>query len=167
MNCVLLDASGSTLNNGALADAEAVVLSIAHQSYQARQQLAILAFGNDDCRWLLPPRRAPRDCRPYLSGLPAGGGTPLRRALLQVRDRISEQRHREPELSARVYLLTDGLSRNPVQDIQLTASLTVIDTERARVPLGRCRKLAQTLGGEYQQLADAAPRARPTINGVN
>lgn len=167
LNCVLLDASGSTLGNGALADAEAVVLSIAQQSYQHRQQLAILAFGNEDCQWVLPPRRAPRDCRPYLSDLPAGGGTPLRRALLRVRDRIIERRRQEPDLIARVYLLTDGLSRNPVHDIKLTASLTVIDTERARVPLGRCRALAQELGGEYQQLAEAAPLARATIDGVN
>ncbi|MDN3519540.1 AAA family ATPase [Aquisalimonas lutea] len=157
LNCVLLDTSGSTLDNRALAEAEAVVLGIAERAYHAREQLAILAFGNDGHRWLLTPRRAPKDCTPYLTGLPAGGGTPLRGALLAARDRLARLRRQEPQLSGRFYLLTDGLSRQAVADIELDAPLWVVDTERARVPLGRCREIARALGGQYVPLARAAP----------
>lgn len=157
LNCVLLDTSASTLDHRALAEAQAVILGLAERAYRARERLAILVFGNERIEWLLPPRRAPRDCAQYLHELPAGGGTPLRSALLTARDRLARLRRKEPGLRSRVYLLTDGLSREAVVDIDLDAPAWVIDTERARVPLGRCRGLAQQLGANYLPLERAAP----------
>ncbi len=155
LNCVLLDTSASTLSGEALAHARAAVLGIARAAYLAREQLAILAFGNDRVEWLLSPRRAPKDCHAYLGGLPAGGGTPLRRALLEGRDRIVRLARRQPGLRTRTLLLTDGRSRDRLSDIRWPAQLCVLDTERSRVPLGRAQTLARQLGGRYLAL-DAA-----------
>lgn len=157
LNCVLLDTSASTLDHRALAEAQAVILGLAERAYRARERMAILVFGNERIEWLLPPRRAPRDCARYLNELPAGGGTPLRSALLSARDRLARLRRQEPGLRSRIYLLTDGLSRDAVADIDLDAPAWIIDTERARVPLGRCRALARQLGADYLPLERAAP----------
>lgn len=155
LNCVLLDTSASVLGREALAHARAAVLGIARAAYLAREQLAILAFGNDRVEWLLSPRRAPKDCDAQLAKLPAGGGTPLRRALLAGRDRIDRLARRHPGLYTRTLLLTDGRSRDRVDDISWPSEICVLDTERARVPLRRARGLARQLGGRYLPL-DAA-----------
>ncbi|WP_435104909.1 AAA family ATPase [Arhodomonas sp. AD133] len=157
LNCVLLDTSASTLSHRALAQAQAVVLGIAERAYRAREQLAILAFGNERADWVLPPRRAPKDCAIHLEHLPAGGGTPLREALLTARQRIDRLMRRHPGLACRTYLLTDGRSRDAVDDIALPPRVWVIDTEQARVPLGRCRVLARQLQAEYLPLAATVP----------
>ncbi len=157
LNCVLLDTSASTLSHRALAQAQAVVLGIAERAYHAREQLAILAFGNERADWVLPPRRAPKDCTVHLEHLPAGGGTPLREALLTARQRIERLVRRHPGVACRTYLLTDGRSRDTVDDIALPSRVWVIDTEQARVPLGRCRVLARQLQAEYLPLAATVP----------
>jgi transposase len=64
LNCVLLDTSASVLGREALAHARAAVLGIARAAYLAREQLAILAFGNDRVEWLLSPRRV----KPFIPG---------------------------------------------------------------------------------------------------
>lgn len=155
LNCVLLDTSASTLSREALAHAKAAVLGIARAAYLAREQLAVLAFGNDRVEWVLSPRRAPKDCRPHLERLPAGGGTPLRQALLTARHRLERLVRQQPGLRTRTLLLTDGRSRDRVADIRWSSPLCVLDMERARVPFGRCRKLAHELGGRYVPLNTA------------
>ena len=47
------------------------------QPFLAREQIAILGFGNQRVETLLPRRRAPRALRRLLDELGAGGGTPL------------------------------------------------------------------------------------------
>lgn len=156
LNCVLLDTSASMLGREVLAHARAAVLGIGRAAYLARQQLAILAFGNDRVDWLLLPQRAPKDCDAQLAQLPAGGGTPLRRALLAGREQIRRMTRQHPGLHTRTVLLTDGRSRDRVDDIAWPGEICVLDTENARVPLRRARALARQLGGRYLPLA-AAP----------
>jgi magnesium chelatase subunit D len=160
LNCVLLDTSASTLGREALAQAKSAVLGVARAAYLAREQLAVLAFGNDRVEWVLSPRRAPKDCSAELTRLPAGGGTPLRRALLTARERLERLTQQQPGLRTRTLLLTDGRSRDPVADIAWPTPLCVLDTERARVPLRRCQNLARQLGGQYAAL-DAAITPEP------
>lgn len=146
LNCVLLDTSASTLGRQAQASARAAVGGLAASAYRARERFALLTFGNDRLDWLINPGRAPRHCDQVLNDLPAGGGTPLRRALLAVRGALETAMRRQPGLAARTLILTDGRTSDAVADLQLPGSVVVLDMERARVPLGAAGRLAAALG---------------------
>ncbi|QAY52544.1 VWA domain-containing protein [Hahella sp. KA22] len=153
LNCVLLDTSASTLSQRALAQAKGVILGLARQAYLAREKLAVLAFGAQRTEWIIPCRRAPKDITALLNELPAGGGTPLRQALLHARQLLARQTRANPHLTCRTLLLTDGRSRDPLDDLTWDSPLWVVDTEQAAVKLNRCRQLAQRLGAAYAPLA--------------
>ncbi|WP_423824033.1 ATP-binding protein [Salinisphaera sp. SPP-AMP-43] len=154
LHCVLLDTSASTLGGDEQSTARAAVAGLAERALRQRERFAVLTFGGDRIDWLLPPGRAPRCLETKLARIPAGGGTPLGRALATGRDRLQQLARREPALCLRSYVFTDGRSRDPVNEAQWPGQLIVIDTERARVPLGRARRLAARLGGEHRSLAD-------------
>ncbi|ABC33109.1 magnesium chelatase ATPase subunit I [Hahella chejuensis KCTC 2396] len=153
LNCVLLDTSASTLSQRALAQAKGVILGLARQAYLAREKLAVLAFGAQRTEWVIPCRRAPKDIAALLNELPAGGGTPLRQALLHARQLLARQTRANPHLTCRTLLLTDGRSRDPLDDLIWGSPLWVVDTEQTAVRLNRCRQLAQRLGAAYAPLA--------------
>ncbi|MDG9666997.1 ATP-binding protein [Hahella sp. CR1] len=153
LNCVLLDTSASTLSQRALAQAKGVILGLARQAYLAREKLAVLAFGAQRAEWVIPCRRAPKDIVALLDDLPAGGGTPLRQALLHARQLLARQTRANPHLTCRTLLLTDGRSRDPLDDLTWDSPLWVVDTEQTAVRLNRCRQLAQRLGAAYAPLA--------------
>ncbi|ROO26186.1 magnesium chelatase [Salinisphaera orenii MK-B5] len=155
LNCILLDTSASTLGQAAQDEARSAVAGIARHAWRARERLAILAFGGDRIDWLIAPKRAPKQCERALADWPAGGGTPLRAALRIAEERLRRLVRREPGLRTRTLLFTDGRCRDDIPELCWPGALAVVDTERARVPLGRARRLANRLGGGYI----ASPRA--------
>ena len=149
---MLLDTSGSTLANNLLSQAKSAVLGIAGQAYLAREQLAIISFGNQKTETLLPCVRAPKDLRQFLDTIPAGGGTPLREALLKASHYIQALLKKSPDLSLATYLLTDGRTTQSLDDIQLQGDCTVIDLENSAVKRGKARELALSLNARYVAL---------------
>jgi len=154
LHFVLLDTSASTLGSQLLSQAKGVVLQIAKQAYLSREQLAILGFGNDKLENILPRVRAPKQIRHTLDQVSAGGGTPIRDALQNAQGYLLNLLRKMPELLIKCYLITDGRSKQQVQDISLPGECMVIDIENASVKRGRAKDIAQELGAAYLALAN-------------
>ena len=75
-----VDASGSAAVQR-LAEAKGAVELMLQQSYARRDQVCVVSFRAGQAQILLPPTRSLVRAKRALSGLPAGGGTPLASAL--------------------------------------------------------------------------------------
>ncbi len=150
LHFILLDTSGSTLDSQLFARAKGLVQQLAAKAYSAREQLAILGFGNDRVDSILPKRRAPSDMLDQLEKLGGGGGTPIRDAMQAAVRAIVQWQRREPGLQVRTYLITDGRTRQSLDDIGPVKDCVVIDIEQSPVRRGRARSLAEQLGATYQ-----------------
>lgn len=117
--------------------------------YLAKERLALISFGNNQVQTVIPPRRAPQSLVALLDEVPAGGGTPLRQALLHIQQMIKQIRRLHATIVCRVYLLTDARSTDDVHGIRLDAQVFIIDTEQRAVPLARAASLATKLGAHY------------------
>ena len=152
LTIVLLDTSASTLGSQLLSKAKGAVLQIANQAYLKREQLTILAFGNDIVDTILPRVRAPKNIRASLDQIKAGGGTPLVNALKRAQVYLDNLLKIMPDLSINSYLITDGRSKQTVKDIRLPGECTLIDIESSAVKRGRAKQIAQQLGASYLAL---------------
>ncbi|NLQ16597.1 AAA domain-containing protein [Marinomonas sp. M1K-6] len=149
LHLVLLDTSASTLSQGVFAQAKGVILDIAHRAYLAREQIAILGFGQDGVSSILPKVRAPKEISDLLEGLGAGGGTPFRAAIENASEYLAQQHKTTTGLHSQTYLLTDGRTQADVSDLVLLGNTLLIDTENAPVKRGRGHIIAQHLGAQY------------------
>lgn len=146
---VLLDTSGSTLGQRLLGQAKGLVEALVTQAYAAREQVAVLGFGNGGVVPILSRRRAPKHVRNTLDSAQGGGGTPLREAIVEAKRLIRQWQRREPGLQVRTYLITDGRSRESVADLAPLGECLLIDTEHAKVKRGQGARIAQQLGARY------------------
>lgn len=166
LHLILLDTSASTLSGQLFAQAKGLILQIAQGAYVKREQLAIMGFGNDQVEDILPRVRAPKQIRQQLDLITAGGGTPIRDALLKAQSYLNKLKQQMPELSVCTYLITDGRSRQSVTDVQLAGETLVMDIEHSPVKRGRAPAIAQELGatyldmsGYFNQLSDSSLEA--------
>lgn len=146
---VLLDTSGSTLGQRLLGQAKGLVESLVSQAYAAREQVAVLGFGNGGVVPILSRRRAPKNARGTLDSAKGGGGTPLREAIIEAKRLIHQWQRREPGLKVRTYLITDGRTRETVDDLAPLTDCLLIDTEQSRVKRGQGARIAEQLGARY------------------
>lgn len=149
LHLVLLDTSASTLGGRVFGGGKGMVLQLAEQAYRAREQLAILGFGNNKVESVLSRTRAPKNLSNLLDALPGGGGTPLREALQQAETQLQRWRRQYPDLAVQAYLLTDGRTPHAVADLRLSADCLVIDMEQTAVKRGKAKAIAQQLGARY------------------
>ena len=149
LHLILLDTSASTLAAQAFAKSKGVVLQIAEQAYLMREQLAVMSFGHEQVKWLLPQVRAPKQLNTLLDQTPAGGGTPIRDVLMQAQHYLLGVKRNNPNIHIQTYLLTDGRTRQALDGLRLEGHCTVIDTEQSTVKRGRGRDIAAALGAEY------------------
>jgi len=165
LHMVLLDTSGSGLAElrsnrqqaaGLLGSAKAAVLDIARGAYLKREQLSILGFGNQQVSNILPRSRAPKMLRAQLDAVVAGGGTPLREALQQTADYLTQLMRQQPQLQLQTYLISDGRSTQSLAGIKLPGQCVVIDTEMSTVKRGRGEQIAVQLCAAYLPLAQLA-----------
>nr|WP_267963505.1 AAA family ATPase [Halomonas sp. MCCC 1A11062] len=161
VHLVLLDTSASTLGRQLLGRAKGLVEQLARQAYAAREQMAVLGFGNDGVTPILLRRRAPKALRERLDNADGGGGTPLRQVVLQAARLIRQWRRQEADLRIRTYLITDGRTRQSLAGLPALGDCLVVDTEQAAVRRGRGETIAEQLGARYCRLPLSAGRPRP------
>ncbi|MBZ5488980.1 AAA family ATPase [Halomonas aquamarina] len=149
VHLVLLDTSGSTLNQRLLGRAKGFIESLTRQAYVRREQMAVFGFGNDTITSLLPRQRAPKSLAAQLDSADGGGGTPLRDMLVQAGQLVRQWMRREPGLSILTYLITDGRTRESLTGLAPLGDCLVLDTEQARVKRGQGPRLARELDARY------------------
>ncbi|MEP0072253.1 MAG: ATP-binding protein [Marinomonas sp.] len=152
LHLVLLDTSASTLNQSVFAKAKGVILDVANRAYLAREQIAILGFGQDGVSSILPRVRAPKEISELLDNIGAGGGTPFRMAIENARDYLVKQYKGNTDLYSQTYILTDGRTQADVSDLELLGKIVLIDIENAAIKRGRGQDIAQHLGAHYISL---------------
>jgi magnesium chelatase subunit D len=152
LHLVLLDTSGSTLGQRLLGRAKGLVDALARRAYTAREQVAVLGFGNDGVTPILPRRRAPKDMLARLDAAGGGGGTPIREAVRRAAQLIRQWQRREPGLHIRTYLITDGRTRETLTGLPPLGDCIVVDTEQSAVRRGQGARIAQQLGALYRPL---------------
>ncbi|MGQ7288340.1 AAA family ATPase [Vreelandella venusta] len=160
---VLLDTSGSTLGQRLLGQAKGLVESLVAQAYAAREQVAVLGFGNGGVVSLMSRRRAPKNARGTLDHAKGGGGTPLREAIIEAKRLIQQWQRREPGLQVRTYLITDGRTRESVDDLAPLGDCLLIDTEQSRVKRGQGVRIAQQLGARYWPASFGKPSLAQSV----
>ena len=160
---VLMDTSGSTLGQRLLGQAKGLVESLVAQAYAAREQVAVLGFGNGGVVLLLSRRRAPKNARGTLDHAKGGGGTPLREAIVEAKRLIQQWQRREPGLQVRTYLITDGRTRESVDDLAPLGDCLLIDTEQSRVKRGQGVRIAQQLGARYWPASFGKPSLAQSV----
>jgi magnesium chelatase subunit D len=154
LNIIALDTSGSTLASEQLSDAKAAVQSLCEFFYQQRQHIALLCFGNQRTDWMISDSKVPFNIDKILSAIQAGGGTPLRQALLEIRHYSDKRRQAQPAEKQKLFIISDGRSRDKLDDIRLDSAVEVfvLDSEKAAVKLNKARDLAMRLKADYIQL---------------
>ena len=149
---MLLDTSGSLMARGAMARAKGVIADMCQQAYLQRQPLELIGFSGDSVITVQAARKPPRDAIPLLDSIGAGGGTPIRKALLHAAARLRQIGRRNPADQRRLIVFTDARSRDRLDGIALDADVHIIDTEQAAVRIGKARTLAVTLGASYRHI---------------
>ena len=152
---IALDCSASMLRQRALSYAKGLSRALARAARRERASLRLITFGGQAARVHRPTvRGAPLERA--LVALGAGGGTPLRGALL---DALSVSRRQRSTAQQRLFVLTDGRTRAALADLGTVGralDTLVVDCELGRVRLGGAREIARQLQASYTHL-DARP----------
>jgi magnesium chelatase subunit D len=149
---VALDCSSSMLRGGALAAAKGVAHALETSARRAGAQMALIPFRGPSAHTELTTAAGRRAFGDALSRLSGGGGTPLRAAMLEALALCSRRAFRSPAIAKRLLLLTDGRTREPIDDVRVARpdlELFVVDCERGPIRLGRARAIATSIGGRY------------------
>lgn len=151
LNIIALDTSGSTLAGEQLSDAKAMVGSLCDYFYQQRQRIALLCFGNQRYEWLIRDSKAPADIDIILNSIQAGGGTPLRQALLEIHRYSMKRIRSKPMEKKKLFLISDGRIRDRLDDIMLSQDMEVyvLDSENTEIRLNKAQALATHLEAHY------------------
>jgi magnesium chelatase subunit D len=161
---LVVDASGSMNAHGRMRAAKEAALGILADARHSRDRVALVVFGGDQARLILPPTRSHSLAQRRLHELPSGGRTPLSSALQLVGAMLDSRGRRDREETPVIALLTDGRANvawQPGADpgaeaLGLAGRLrhhdaraAVIDAERGGVRLGLARQLANAMGATY------------------
>jgi Mg-chelatase subunit ChlI/Mg-chelatase subunit ChlD len=153
LTVVALDCSASMLRGGALAAAKGVARALLTAPGSARTELALIAFTGAQASACIARASGPRLDR-AVAQLGAGGGTPLRRALIDALA-LGRRADQRGATYKRLLLFTDGRTREPTSDLKPLREafdVSVIDCERTRVRLGRARAIAHELDARYTHI---------------
>jgi magnesium chelatase subunit D len=143
-----IDCSASMLPSGALAVAKGLAGALALRAARLGDHVAVISFAGDVARVQLGSHGLER----ALEQLGAGGGTPLRRALLEAFAVCRRPAYCGSGVEKHLIVLTDGRTREPVADLRARCRPLVpciVDCERGALRLGRARGLAAALGADY------------------
>ena len=164
----IVDSSGSNAI-GRLAEAKGAVEILLSDAYAKRDNVALISFGGDDAKTLLPPTRSLVAAKKKLGALTGGGGTPLARGLLEANNLALSAKNRN--IKPVLILLSDGksnlgLNGEPNREIAMRDSLKIastikengltsifIDTSKREQQVAK--DLASNLNGKYFPLPKA------------
>jgi len=155
MHLVLLDTSASTLNGDGQSQAKGLVAGMAHHAYLARQQLVLLGFGNDQVSELYSQGRAPKAMAPLLNTFGAGGGTPLKQAIVHASAFATRLVRRNPATRIINTIITDGRVQQDLSGLKLQGESVLVDIEQGQVKRGRGQQIAYALNAQYLTLSQA------------
>lgn len=149
-----VDASGSAALHR-LAEAKGAVELLLAESYQRRDQVALVTFRGSDAELLLAPTRSLVRAKRGLAALPGGGGTPLAAGIrLALETALAIRRKGETPV---LILLTDGSANVTLDgkgDRQQAASEALEAAQAVRVH------------GITALLVDTSPRPRPAARAL-
>jgi magnesium chelatase subunit D len=143
-----IDCSASMLPSGALAVAKGLAAALALRAARLGDHVAVISFAGDAARVQLGPHGLER----ALEELGAGGGTPLRRALLEAFAVCRRPAYCGSGVEKHLLVLSDGRTREAVADLRARCrplEPCIVDCERGALRLGRARALAAALGADY------------------
>lgn len=130
---------------GALARAKGLLLDLVNEAYRRRERVALLCFGGSQVDLRLSPRRASLLDASRIAPIGGGGGTPLSAAVQQAGQLLS----RHASGPRRLWLITDGRSREQPARPACADMATIVDFESGRMTLGRARVLAEAWQADY------------------
>lgn len=149
---IIVDASASTRRHGALSQAKGLLSGVFDDAYRQRARLALLTASGANPQWQRQGLKASAALQPWLAQLGAGGGTPLLQAIQQARLWLRRRQLSHPEEMQRCLVITDGRLKHWPEQEPLPCQTCVMDIERGAIRLGRTRRLAEQLGGEYRHI---------------
>jgi magnesium chelatase subunit D len=152
---VAVDCSASMARSGALGLAKGVAQALASAAQSARVHVALISFGGEAARTELVSRSRQVGLARAIAGLAAGGGTPLRQALLAALAVAERPGYGTGRVQRRLLLLSDGRTREDVGDLGARCrelDPVLIDCERGLVRLSRAASLARALGASYAHI---------------
>ena len=166
----VVDASAS-MGEGAverMIAAKGAILAFLTAAYQNRDQVALVAFRDQQAEVLLRPTSSVLLAQQQLRRLPLGGATPFADGLWQGWQLIRAERFKQPNLQAQLVLVSDGEANVPLaprreifpelfgiaRQIRRDDITTLVIDSRAGLGHPKLRQLAQELGGSYRQISD-------------
>lgn len=167
---LLIDASESMGEGGLtrMKAAKGAVLGLLTAAYQNRDQVALVTFRGEQAQVLLRPTSSVLLAQQQLRKLAIGGATPFADGLWQAWQLIRTERQKQPSLQPLLVVVSDGEANLPlVRGAEVYAELQGIARQIASEQIGalvidshaglgnlQLQLLAQSLGGNYQQIRD-------------
>jgi Mg-chelatase subunit ChlD len=115
---LLVDASDS-MGQGTEARmkaAKGAVLGLLRRAYENRSEVAMIAFGGEEARVVLPPTRSITLAKHNLERLPSGGATPFANGLFKAWQIIRCQRLKNSGVRPVLVIISDGEANVPLME---------------------------------------------------
>jgi len=112
----VVDASDS-MGEGAetrMRAAKGAVLAILRKAYQNRSKVAMVAFGGEEARVVLPPTSSIDTARRRLEHLPTGGATPFADGMFRAWRIVRSERLKNPGVRPILAIISDGEANVPI-----------------------------------------------------
>ncbi len=148
--------------------AKGAILGLLTAAYQNRDQVALVAFREQQAQVLLRPTSSVLLAQQQLRTLPIGGATPFADGLWQGWQLIRSERQKQPNLQPLLVIVSDGEANVPLvsgaavfpelysiaKQIRQDRIASVVIDSCAGVENHNLQKLAEKLAGSYQQIRD-------------
>ncbi|MGI6471594.1 MAG: VWA domain-containing protein [Candidatus Methanomethylophilaceae archaeon] len=109
-----VDTSGSLVDSGMLGPIQNAIRSMLMESYVKRDRVALITFRERDAEVTVPFTRSVETICDVLEQAPAGGSTPLAKAVVLAKDYATNYLRKHPGEKCYVIFITDGHATMPI-----------------------------------------------------
>lgn len=176
----VLDTSGSMGLGKRMRLVKGTIIELLKEAYTKRDHVGLLTFAQDKATLRLPFTKSVERAAYLMENISTGGRTPLWLAIDKAAQYLDLERKKDAELLPIVVLLTDGRAtssmsgENSIECIHKAAEtlskrsyrILIIDTEHGFLRLGKARKMAEYMNGEYYRF-DEIVQLKELITGQN